>query len=200
MISLDDTHLLFRGNIRNVYLHPMNADRCIKITHNLSRLRSVMRETRYLSKYQRQGKPFERLPRFHSWIDTSLGKGAIFDIVRDYDGSISKTLSFYIEQDFPDKFSPESISLELIAMRNHFLENNIIICDPAPHNIVVKYISKQTFSLVLVDGIGNPHFIKFGDILAHYSRKQILKKWSKYLENHPTIKKTLIAGGYFSLI
>lgn len=199
LLHLDPGLLIGSGGVRDVYRHPHDKDRCIKIIHNLKRQRSARRETRYLRKYERQGKPFERLTRFHGWCDTNLGAGAIFDLIRDHDGRCSQTLSSHVAAKADPCLSPHEIVEQLIALYRHLLEHNIIVCDPAPHNLVVHYYLPGSARLVIIDGIANPHFIKIADYSTRYSHRLIKKKWWKYMEQNPIMQDVFRLTGYTAM-
>ena len=196
MLKLDDRLLLFKGNVRYVYQHPDDPGKCIKITYNTKKKRSVQREIRYLQKYQSQGKPLDRLPKYYGRLQTNLGRGGVFDLIRDYDGTISKTLSHCVAQNHEYRLTSGEITAELQAMCIYFVENDIIVCDPAPHNIVIHRPTASSFRFVIVDGIGNPHFFKLGDYVSSIARKHILRKWKRYMEDNPSMQDVLVRGGY----
>ncbi|MDK9709379.1 MAG: YrbL family protein [Desulforhopalus sp.] len=187
ILYLDHSLLIGSGGVRHVYRHPHSDDRCIKIIHNPRRQRSVKREIRYLRRYERQGKPFEHLTRFHGWCSTNLGRGAIFDLICDHTGSCSQPLSMHATGQASPCLAPEEIFHLLQALLQHLLSHQIIICDPAPHNLVVQYPFPGKPKLVIIDGIGNPHFIKLADHLRSFAHQLIKKKWRYYVETNPLL-------------
>jgi PhoP regulatory network protein YrbL len=186
-LVLDRSLLFGKGGVRDVYRHPHHAERCIKIIHNPKRLRSVGREIRYLCRYARQGKPFERLTRFHGWCNTNYGSGAIFDLVRDYDGCFSQPLFNHATGQARPCLSPSEIFQQLNDLYRHLLEHEIIVCDPAPRNLLVQYVAPGKPKLVVIDGIGNPHFIKIADYSTAFAHRLIKKKWRYYVETNPLL-------------
>ncbi len=187
MIHLTEELLVGAGGVRKVYKHPWDEDKCIKITFNKERRRAVYREIRYLKKYRRQGKPFDHLSRFHGFTKTNLGRGAVFDLIRDYDGSISCRLSDHVAGKVANPLSPPEIISLLTKLKSHFLTHRIIVSDPAPHNIMVQFQAPGNPQLVLIDGIGNPHFIKVADFSLRHAHRIISKKWRYYVENNETL-------------
>lgn len=195
-LKLDDSLLIGNGGVRKVYQHPLDNNRCIKVTYNHSRRRSVRREILYLCLYRLRNKPFLHLPRFHGFCDSNRGRGAIFDLYRDYNGKRSVMLSEHIAQTSSSPLSPWNIVALLDELLNHLLENEIIVSDPAPSNLLVHYVARNRPRLVIVDGIGNPHFVKIADISTHFAHKIIKKKWWYYVENHPTLQNIFAQTGY----
>lgn len=195
-LYLDDNLLIGKGKVRNVYQHPTDPDKCIKITFNKDRNRSVKREIRYLRLYQRRKKPFEHLVRFHGYCTTNRGPGAEFDLIRDHDGDISTMLSRHVTGEAENSLQPEEIVALLLDLYHHLLSHNIIICDPAPNNLLVHYQEPEKPKLVIVDGIGNPHFIKIADFSKYYAHKLINKKWRYYIEDNLFLKDIFAATNY----
>lgn len=195
-IHIDGTLLIGSGGVRNVYLHPHDRDKCIKITHNHQRDRSVRREIMYLLFYSLIKKPTLHLPKFHGLCKTNIGRGAVFGLFRDFDGQRSVKLSDHISGKASPCLQPEKIVQLLNSLHHHLLEHQIIVCDPAPHNLLVHYPTADNPRLVIIDGIGNPQFIKIADISNYFARKAINKKWRKYIEDNPTLKPIFRQCGY----
>jgi hypothetical protein len=188
-----------RGGSRTVYCHPGDAAKCIKILHNKERQRSVCREMRYLRRYWRQGKPFDHLTRFFGYCQTSLGRGAVFELVRSYDGTRAATLADHLGGKVAGGLTPEVIVRELVVLFHSLLDHEIIVSDPAPHNLAVCFSAPKTPRLVLIDGIGNPHFIKIADYRKVSAHRIIKKKWRYYVEDNPLLAETFQVTGYRSL-
>jgi hypothetical protein len=186
-LYLNHNLLIGGGGVRHVYRHPHHDDKCIKIIHNPKRQRSVKREIRYLRRYKCQGKPFEHLTHFHGWCSTNLGHGAIFDLICDYNGQYSQPLSKHATGQASPCLTPREIFQHLQSLYQHLLDHEIIICDPAPHNLVVQYSFQEKPKLVIIDGIGNPHFIKIADYLRSFAHKLIKKKWQYYVVTNPLL-------------
>jgi PhoP regulatory network protein YrbL len=187
-LHLDHDLLIGRGGVRTVYQHPNDTDKCIKLLFNEKKKRAVQREEAYLRKYWSAHKPFDHLSRFFGHCHTTLGRGGIFELIKDYDGAISNPLAAFLPgNNLADKLSPTQIASLLFHLRNHLLIHCIIVSDPAPGNIVVKYITPDHPTLVLIDGIGNPHFIKIADYSQRAARKIIAKKWRYYVEDNPSL-------------
>jgi hypothetical protein len=187
-LHLDHDLLIGRGGVRTVYQHPHDTDKCIKLLFNEKKRRAVEREEKYLQKYWKAHKPFDHLSRFFGHCHTTLGRGSVFQLIKDYHGAISNPLSAFLPGNIlADKVTPAQIAALLDHLRNHLLTHCIIVSDPAPGNIVVKYIAPGQPTLVMIDGIGNPHFIKIADYSARAARKIILKKWRYYVEDNPSL-------------
>lgn len=187
-LCLDHSLLIGRGGVRNVYQHPTDSDKCIKLLFNEKKRRAVKREESYLNIYWREHKPFDHLSRFFGHCHTTLGRGGIFELIKDYNGLISSPLTAFLPGNkLADKLIPTQIVSLLHQLHDHLLIHCIIVSDPAPGNIVVKYLTPEHPRLVLIDGIGNPHFIKIADYSQRAARKIIAKKWKYYVEDNPLL-------------
>ncbi len=195
-VHVDESLLIGRGGVRDVYRHPQHDGRCIKIVHNPKRLRSVKRETRYLLRYERQGKPFDHLTRFHGWCKTNFGAGGVFDLIRDHDGRCSLTLLSHVKGLADPRLSSEEIVEQLTALYHHLFEHQIIVSDPALHNLVVNYRQPGRPKLVIIDGVGNAHFIKLADYRKLSAQRLIREKWRRYIDVNPLLAEVFRTTGY----
>jgi len=187
-LVLDETLLLARGGVRAVYRHPAEADKCLKIVFNQQRRRSVRREITYLKKYHRRHGPLDYLPGFYGFCSTNLGRAAIFELIRDVDGQVSRSLAEFVAGRVTPGLGAGQI-VELLAELHHrLLADQVIACDPAPPNLLVQYRDAHRPRLVLVDGIGNPHFIKIADFSKYYADKLINKKWRVHVAENRTLR------------
>ncbi len=99
------------------------------------------------------------LAKFHGNIETNLGAGAVFDLVRDYDGSVSKTLDTYFKLADEATVSYSNIVQCLSQLKHYLLTNNIITMGLKPRNILYRRLDQATGRCVIVDNIGNSDFI-----------------------------------------
>jgi len=188
LLHLDQELLIGRGGVRSVYRHPDDEAKCIKILFNKSKRRAVIREEKYLRRYWLAGKPFDHLSRFYGRCHTTLGVGGVFQLIRDYDGAISNPLPAFLPGDIlADKILPSELAVLLRQLHDHLVTHSIIVSDPAPGNIVVRFLAPERPRLVLIDGIGNPHFIKIADVHRRQAKKIIDKKWGYYIEANPLL-------------
>ncbi|NNK94328.1 MAG: hypothetical protein HKP41_08260 [Desulfobacterales bacterium] len=195
-IQLNESFIIGKGGVKTVYQHPNYQSRCIKIAYNFSKKRPVRREILYLIFYYHYHKPFTHLSAFHGMCKTNFGKGAVFDLIRNYDGSLSKMLSDHIIDPNLPQLSPAQIVLLLDELYDHLIEHSIIACDPAANNLAVQFSEPECAKLVIVDGIGNPHFVKIADFSKKYAAKTIHKKWQKYVERSQILHEVLSKGKY----
>lgn len=195
-IQLNESLIIGKGRVRKVYQHPVYQNKCIKIIYNYSKKRPVRREILYLIIYHHYHKPFTHLSAFHGMCKTNFGRGAVFYLIRNYDGSISKMLSEHITDPNLPQLSPVQIVSLLDDLYEYLIEHSIIVCDPALDNLAVQFTEPECVKLVVVDGIGNPHFIKVADFSKKYATEAIHKKWQKYVERKQVLQEIFSKGNY----
>jgi len=172
-IHLNQTGYITEGSQRLIYAHPDHSELCIKVPKTESNQRYVSREIKYTQKYQNK---IKSIPAYHGIIQTNLGQGYVFDLVKNYDGSISQTLREYAEQG-GDR---DIIKQKIEALYDLFLIKHIIVSDLHAGNILVKHISETEFELWLVDGIGNSDFVKICDWFMFFHKKKLIRKFTRF--------------------
>ena len=85
MLLLENSKLVGRGLHRECYEHPESADLCVKVVVACNSDEN-RREASYYTRLSRRGISWDMLARFHGLVETDLGEGAVFQLVRDHDG------------------------------------------------------------------------------------------------------------------
>ena len=176
-LTLSAQLLLAEGKDRICFRHPVDNDRCIKVLHpelGASRLR---REWRYHLALQRRGVDFEHLARFRGLIDTSLGTGAVFDLVRDDDGRISKSVAYYLAQN--DRRCNRWIVDEIERLKQDLYDQWIVFHYLDPDNILVQRLSYDVYRLVVIDGVGHNQFIPLASYSPAHARRMLVQLWNR---------------------
>lgn len=179
IIALDPGSLVGRGLHRECFVHPENPSRCIKIvvagTGDENR-----REQAYYASLARRGVSWEMLPRFHGLVLTSLGEGAVFDLVRDYDNRVSLTLGHYLASRQLSQLHGAELRRALDRLKGYLLENRIITMTLKPKNILFQLETAESGKLVIVDNIGNSDFIPLANFSARLAWWKIERKWRRF--------------------
>ena len=176
-VSLSAQHFVAEGTDRKCFIHPENSSLCIKVLHPERRAGRFWREIRYYSGLQRRNADFKHLTRFHGLVDTNLGRGAVFDMVLDDDGRVSKSLDHYLLQDDPN-FNDWAVA-EVESLKQQMYEEWIVFHDLNPTNILVRRLSFDEYGLVVIDGIGHNHFLPLASYSRLFARKKIVRVWNR---------------------
>jgi len=145
MIYLYKEHFLGSGSKRDVYFHPRDKDLCIKIQRSAGT--QNLNEELFLNKYEHN----DIFPEYFGRVSTNLGIGLIFKIVKDYDGTTSKSLDYYLINHIISR----SNALEFIKkIEDEVIKNKYLIHDGAIHNILLQKTAENIFRPILIDGFG----------------------------------------------
>ena len=166
------------GKERMCFVHPEDPRLAIKIAiDGVSKQNE--REVRFYRKLEKRGGvDCKHIPGFHGLCETNRGRGFIVDLVRDYDGQISRPLNWYLAQGYPiEEFEPF-----LEELKQSFLRNLIVFDhDLQVDKILVQKTSASKFRMVAVDGLGD--LLTLGlDIFPFLVRRKIRRRWQGFIE------------------
>ncbi len=167
------------GRERSCYVHPEDPRRAIKIL-----LGGKNDKTRgELSFYRKLSKrtPIDdgHVPKYYGVCDTNLGKGMVVGLVRDYDGQISRPLSWYLSHGFAiDMFEPCLVELK------QWLTDNLIIFgnDLGSHNLLLQKTSFNNAKLVMINGFVDTGTRFWARLFPALKRRQIERRWVEFIE------------------
>ena len=177
MLFLEEHLLISQGDDRQCYQHPEAPDKCIKITYSQNPVQS-RKEAAYYQHLISRKVSFRRLSRFYGRIPTNKGKGYVFELIRDYDGNISKTLLHLLRM---DSVLLPRIRQDLFRLKDYLIEEGIIIRDLKADNFVYQRLDGHTGKLVIIDGVGNNEFLPFCNFSVYLARRKILRKWNRFI-------------------
>lgn len=200
VITTSNLEFFAQGTRRECYIHPSHPDRCIKIwrrgfePHTLRQQASFFRRLRkplsafdenlydwsHLTKLEKHENPdiWKHLPRCHGFEETDRGPGLVVDLVRDYNGLISRSLydrlwkEGYLEKyksafnEFADFWSSNTIPTRTLQL----------------HNLACQEIEPDKFRLVLVDGFGSITFIPIGRVSQKLARRDNTRRINQLRE------------------
>jgi len=188
MIKIDSATLVGKGLHRECFEHPDNPNWCVKIIV-AGNSNENHREAAYYRELDRRGISWEMLTRFHGLVETNLGEGAVFDLVRDYTGEVSGTLARYLKSDELTASHSAALAGALTALKAYLLENRVITMTLKTKNILFQRAVDGQGKLVIVDNVGNSDFIPAANYSAFLARLKIQRKWHRFekvlRDNHP---------------
>ena len=184
MIVLKDENFIGKGNERACYVHPEDCNKAIKITYENNN-RKESKQTKLEVKYYKELEKrkminFKHLPKYFGEVETDKGRGFVVELVRDYNGEVSKTFEFYLKQNGVFKYQKE-----LETYKQYFLDNYIIFnYGMMPKNILLRKNSETDFDLVLIDGLGDVTYFTFPNKIPYFARRRINRRWDKFIKKY----------------
>ena len=167
------------GRERACYVHPEDPRLAIKMpTGEVSvQTERDLKFYRRLKKRGITGTP--HVPDFHGLCDTNLGRGMVVDLIRNYDGEISRPLNWYLAQGVPvEEFEPF-----LVEMTQSFLKNLIIFNhDMTIGNLLFQKTSTGSARVVAIDGLGDVVIVDWFDYFPLLVRRKINRRWKRFME------------------
>ena len=176
-IFLSPEDFVAEGTDRKCFRYPGLDDRCIKVLHPERRAGRFWREIRYFASLRRRRADFTHIAGYHGLVDTSLGRGAVFDLVRDDDGQVSKSLDIYLRRGDPE--FEAFAAREIENLKQDLYRQWIVFHDLNPTNILVRRLGYDEYRLVVIDGIGHNHFLPLASYSRRFARKKILRAWNR---------------------
>jgi hypothetical protein len=167
-----------KGRERSCYVHPEDPRKAIKICHSDVR-EQTNREIRFYRKLSKQVAAREdHIPKFYGLCDTNLGKGIVVDLIRNYDGEISRPMNWYLSQGLPI----ERFEACLEELRYSFLQNLIIFNhDMTIGNMLVQKSSLTEAGLIVIDGLGDVVALDWLNLIPALARRKIERRWDRFI-------------------
>lgn len=179
MIELNPSLMIGKGLHRECFIHPDDKNLCIKVVVNGNQ-QETDREQGYYQLLQKRNITWEMLPEFHGNVETNMGPGAVFDLIRDYDDQVSKTLEFYLADKEYVEQNKDQLLFALAELKKYLLKYNIITMPIKPKNILYQELNDQNGKLYIVDNIGNSEFIPYCSYLPYFGNKKIIRRWDRF--------------------
>jgi hypothetical protein len=171
MIYLTDELIVGKGRDRICYEHPNNSNLCIKISINNDK--QSKREVSYFNFLRKKNTDLSKISIFREKVNTSKGIGYTFDLIRDHDKKISKTLRQCLES---QEFTIESVQPQLNELKKYLISNKICVRDISPSNISCER-TLNGVNLFIIDGVSNSNINPLTIRLRILVNKSINKAW-----------------------
>jgi len=167
-----------QGRERTCYLHPEDDSRLIKITTGGDDVQTRREIDFYTRLRSRNDFPYTHIPEYHGLVQTSLGTGVVVDLVRDFDGEISRSMHWYLSEGTPlHDFEPM-----LEELKHYLLEHRVIFNhDLVPGNLLLQKYVADASRLVVIDGLGDVVSIAWLNRFPSHVRSKINRRWERLL-------------------
>lgn len=188
VLELKEENFVGKGNERACYIHPFDNDKAIKVSYeqNIGRSKQTTAEIKYYKQLlNKKDMDWRHLPRYYGEIKTNKGDGFIVELVRDYDGQVSKSFAYYM-----NNFGFENYTKELEEFKKFFLNSQVIFnYGMMPKNILLRKNSESDSSLVLIDGLGDITYFTFPNKIPYFAKQKIQRRWDKFTKKYLSKKR-----------
>ncbi len=178
---------LGEGNERICYLHPDDKYKIIKVTKQASNGRNQNQiEKIYLQELQQRKVPLQFIPSVYSWMNTSKGKGLVFDRIMNDDESPLLSLAECLQR----KLICWSDANQLLSELYEYLHRYSIIFADVGLNNLVCYKQNNTWQLAIIDGLGARRLgLKFYIYRKFHllARIKLKRQWKIFLKKLETV-------------
>ncbi len=192
-IILREELFLGQGIHKAVYIHPVNPKLCIKIPFQLTDS-DIEKELQYRKALQ--GRPVKPLlTNYYGQVRTNKGVGFVFDNVCDYDGcsSVSYKQLLLQPQNVCDKLAATPLQI-FQKFRSDFLQQNIVISDTDPVNILIQRTSTDSWQCKIIDNIGTPVLIPLANYIEAFAAIRARRYWKRFIFRCKGINPQLLSS------
>jgi hypothetical protein len=167
-----------KGRERACYVHPEDPRLAIKMPMG-EVSDQTQRDLKFYRTLKKRGlKGIPHVPDYHGLCETNLGRGIVVDLIRNYDGEISRPLNWYLAQGVPI----EEFDQFLQELKQSFLQNLIIFNhDMTIGNLLFQKTSTASAQLVAIDGLGDVVAIDWLDHFPFLVRGKINRRWKRFM-------------------
>lgn len=175
------TNKIGSGRHRQCYNHPQDDNKCIKVLYNPDDggIKEVKRETSYYRKKSSQIRACHAIPNYYGKVKTALGDGHIFELVRDYDGQVSKSLEYYIHR---QEITDAELQQKLMELRSSLIESGISTMTLKEYNILYRKTAPDEGYLMVIDNIGESEFLPISSLFRFLHRKKIDRIFQRFTQ------------------
>jgi hypothetical protein len=121
------------------------------------------------------------LPKFYGVVETSMGEGAVFDLIRDADGAVGKTLEYYLESTSLTEQNQQGLVNAIAGLKSYLIDQNVMTMTIKPKNIVYQRQNDNEGRAVIIDNIGNSDIVPISSHCRYFGRKKIQRKWDRFI-------------------
>jgi len=185
MINLTDDLFLGDGNHKIVYAHPTEKNLCIKILRTPDDP-DFKKESRYRKALGDRADKMTLLTKYFGEVETSKGKGYLFERVIDFDGKNSQTMFNVLDDTVADRKLLPATEKLLLDFKKTYFDEKFLLAGVDPDNYLVQRTSKTARRVRIIDNIGIASFIPLPYYFDYFAIKRAKKYWRRFVEQMRT--------------
>ena len=174
------------GRHKKCYLHPIEENLCIKIAYNRGGQTDLLREIDYIKVLKRRNKNYDLLPQYYGEIETNLGHGYLFEVIRNFDKSKSITLQEILLS--PELFKINfDLTVKMVQeLKSKLFDNEIITMGLFPENIIFQKISPAEYKVRIVNDMGSGVLIPLEYHFHYFAKAKVARRWEQFINTLKT--------------
>lgn len=190
MIDLSKAVLIGEGDHKRSFIDPTDPGRCIKVLFTYPDV-DMERELAYRRSREKRNLASRLLPAYYGTVETTMGKGYVFERVADYDGSSSRTMQNLFDEADNDNSMYPFIEKMMLKFKKQLFQELIITSNVEPANFLVQRLSETEFTIRVIDNVGSPVLFPLAYYFDSFARRRIKRYWNRLLrelqEDHPVV-------------
>lgn len=178
LIELNQEHFIAAGIYCECYENRSNKHECIKIPiEGKKAIKRLKADINYYAKLHMRKINLDYVADYLGECQTSLGKGYIYECVRDHDLMVSKRLQHYLDT---DEVEIEVLYKQMENLGKYLLDNKVLISDLHARNILIQMSAEGQIKPIIVDGIGDRVAIELLNMLPGAVEGKITRRWNRF--------------------
>jgi len=181
MINLTDDLFLGDGNHKIVYAHPTDKNLCVKLLRTPDDP-DFAKEMRYRKALGSRADSMTLLTKYFGEVETSKGKGYLFERVLDFDGKISQTMLNVFDNTIANKKLLPATEKLLLDFKRVYFDEKFLLAGVDPDNYLVQRTSPTERRVRIIDNIGCSASIPLPYYFNYFAQKRLKKYWGRFVD------------------
>ncbi|MCR5833798.1 MAG: hypothetical protein K6G55_04025 [Selenomonadaceae bacterium] len=177
-IILNRNLYLGEGKHKVVYAHPEDINLCIKILRNEPD-EDFDREMKYRRTLGKRAESMTLLTKYFGEVNTSLGKGYLFERVTDYDGEPSKSLAEVFDSVTTDRKKLTMLENVLMDFKQVYFKEKFFPAGIDLKNYLLQKVTATEMRTRIIDNIGTSAHIPVEYYFDYFTEKRVKRYWRR---------------------
>ena len=181
MINLTDDLLLGDGNHKIVYAHPTDKNLCVKLLRTPDD-DDFAKEMRYRKALGKRADSMTLLTKYFGEVETSKGKGYLFERVIDFDGQNSPTMLKVLDDTLAERTLLPATENLLLDFKRVYFGEKFLLAGVDTDNYLVQRTAPTERRVRIIDNIGTAARIPLAYYLDFLAQKRLKKYWRIFVD------------------
>jgi hypothetical protein len=190
-INVSDLEPFGTGAHRKCFPHPENPDQCIKVIYNpsTSAEKEIVRELKYYEVLNRTLKDWRGVPRYYGQVQTDIGTGYVYDLIKNYDGTPAQTLKTMMAECETSEDADRILGI-FRDLKRYLHDNEIQTLPLQSYNILCQKTGPDEYQPVACDNLGERAGIPLTRWFTFLCHRKQERRWRVFMTT-PSVKAFL---------